>query len=36
MSEQRFSWKGWLVPPVLFPAALVVLIVVYALLRTPA
>ena len=28
--------KDWLVPPVLFPIFLVVVIVVYALLRTPA
>lgn len=27
--------KDWLVPPILFPALLIVLIVGYALLRTP-
>ncbi len=27
--------RGWLVPPVLFPLFLVLLIVGYALLRTP-
>lgn len=36
MSEPRFSWKDWLVPPVLFPVSLVALIVIYALVRAPA
>jgi hypothetical protein len=27
--------KDWLVPPVLFPLFLILLIVVYAMLRTP-
>ena len=36
MSEPRFSWKDWLVPPVLFPVSLVALIVIYALVRSPA
>ena len=27
--------KDWLVPPVLFPAFLIVLIIGYAILRTP-
>ena len=27
--------RDWLVPPVLFPAFLILLIVAYALLRTP-
>jgi len=36
MSQTRFSWKHWLVPPVLFPVSLVALIVIYALLRAPA
>jgi hypothetical protein len=29
------TWKDWLVPPVLFPAMLVLLIVSYVVLRTP-
>ncbi|WIM09296.1 MAG: hypothetical protein OJF58_000247 [Enhydrobacter sp.] len=29
------NFKSWLVPPVLFPALLIVLIVAYALLRAP-
>lgn len=36
MFESHFSWKDWLVPPVLFPASLVALIVIYALVRGPA
>ena len=28
--------KNWLVPPVLFPALLVLLIIGYAILRTPS
>jgi hypothetical protein len=35
MSNPRFAWKDWLVPPVLFPLFLVALVVAYALLRTP-
>jgi hypothetical protein len=27
--------KDWLVPPVLFPAFLILLVVAYAILRTP-
>ncbi len=34
MDKSTSSWKDWLVPPVLFPAFLVVMIVAYALLRT--
>jgi len=29
------NWKDWLVPPVLFPGLLILLIVSYAVLRTP-
>jgi hypothetical protein len=35
MSNSRFVWKDWLVPPVLFPLFLVAMIVAYALLRGP-
>ena len=34
MSKSVFVWKGWLVPPVLFPIFLVAMIVAYAILRT--
>jgi hypothetical protein len=29
------NWKDWLVPPVLFPAFLILLVVAYGLLRPP-
>ena len=29
------GWKAWLVPPVVFPALLIVGVIAYALLRTP-
>ena len=29
------DWKAWLVPPVVFPFFLVVMIIAYAIFRTP-
>jgi hypothetical protein len=35
MLKRAVVWKGWLVPPVLFPLSLAAMVVAYALLRTP-
>jgi hypothetical protein len=34
MQKPAYTWKDWLVPPVLFPAFLILMIIGYATFRT--